>query len=323
MAGLAPYLGPEEADAAVRRAVARYIRHRRDMAPEFVRRNFRLRGTLELHRRAFGKDLLRAPANVALAGPNLALEAAARLAERRGQDPVAARLRRGRKLFVTDVAREIEWRLFTELLELPYARPGRNSERDALAEEIARDPAIGALLQQISSVSAAPGFRVWAEQAAGRYGEARLAVAELAASLVSAGIGAAAFRQWTPGALSLGPVAAQVLAQQAAIAGFPLGAAAGGVWYGIFPAKASTVAVAGLTGALVLVPAALSAFAGVAADPVQARLGIHDRRLGRLLDALEDRLLGKAGPGFNPREPWIARILDLVDLLNMVRRVAG
>ncbi len=323
MAGLAPYLGPEEADAAVRRAVERYIRRRRDMVPDFVQRNFSLRGALELHRRAVGRDLLRAPANMALAGPNLLLEAAARLAERGGREPAAARLRRGRKLFVTDVAREVEWRLFTELLELPHAQPGRSSERDALAGEIARDPAVGALLEQLSSAATAPGFRAWAEQAAGRYGEARLAVGELAASLVSAGIGAAAFRQWTPGALSLGPVAAQALAQQAAIAGFPLGAAAGGVWYGFFPAKASAFAAAGLTGALVLAPAMLTAFAGVAADPVQARLGIHDRRLVRLLDALEDRLLGEAKADFNPREPWIARILDLVDLLNLARRTAG
>ena len=323
MGGLAPYLGPEEADAAVHRAVGRYIRRRREMAPGFVQRNFRLKGALELHRRAVGLDLLRAPANMALAGPNLVLEAAARLAERGGREPIATRLRRGRKLFATDVAREVEWRLFTELLELPYAQPGRSSEPDALAGEIARDPAVGALLEQLSSAAAAPGFRVWAEQAAGRYGEARLAVAELAGSLVSAGIGAAAFRQWTPGALSLGPVAAQALAQQAAIAGFPLGAAAGGLWYGLFPAKASTVAMAGLTGALVLLPAMLTAFAGVAADPVQARLGLHDRRLNRLLDALEERLLGEAGPGFNPREPWVARILDLADLLNLARRAAG
>ena len=323
MGDIAPYFGPEEADAAVRRAIGRYIRRRREMAPEFVRRNFRLRGTLELHRRAVGRDLLRAPATLALAGPNLGLEAAARLAERGGYEGAAAGLRRRRKVFVTDVAREIEWRLFTELLELPYGQPGRTSERDALAEEIARDPAVSVLLEQLSSASEAPGFRAWAEQAAGRYGEARLAVADLAASLVSAGIGAAAFRQWTPGALSLGPVAAQALAQQAAIAGFPLGAAAGGFWYGLFPAKASTAAIAGLTGALVLLPAMLTAFAGVAADPIQARLGIHDRRLARLLDALEGRLLGEAGPGFSPREPWVARILDLVDLLNLARRAAG
>jgi len=320
---VAPYLGPKEADAAVRRAIARYIRRRREMAPGFVRRNFRLKGALELHRRAVGRDLLRAPANLALAGPNLALEAAARLAERGGYERTAGRLRRGRTVFETDVAREVEWRLFSELLELPYAQPGRATARDALAEEIARDPAIGALLDRLSAASAAPGFRAWAERTAGRYGEARLAVAELASSLAMAGIGAAAFRQWTPGALSLGPIAAQALAQQAAIAGFPLGAAAGGLWHGVFPAKASTAAVVGLTGALAVLPAMLTAFAGVAADPIQARLGLHDRRLARILDALESRLLDDDDTAFTPREPLVARILDLADLATLARRALG
>ena len=153
MGNVALYLEPEEADAAVRRAIGRYIRRRRDMAPGFVRRSFGLKGALELHRRAVGRDLLRAPGNLALAGPNMVLEVAARLAQRRGYERASAGLRRGRKVFLTDVAREIEWRLFTELLELPYAQPGRSSERDALAEEVARDPAVGALLEHLSSAS--------------------------------------------------------------------------------------------------------------------------------------------------------------------------
>ncbi len=82
MSGLATRIGPEEADAAVRRVAARYIDSRRARIPEFVRRNFRLRGALGLHRHALGRDLVRAPANLALAGPNLALELAALLAER-------------------------------------------------------------------------------------------------------------------------------------------------------------------------------------------------------------------------------------------------
>ncbi len=319
MNGVAKWIGPKEADAAVRRAAIRYIRSRRARAPAFVSHNFRLKGALGLHRHALGLDLLRAPANLALAAPNLALELAALLTQR--HSPKRARRLRGKRRFLeTAVARELEWRLFTDLLELPYEQPGRHATRDALAEEIAREPAIADMLAAVAAASRQPGFEVWAREAAGRYGESRLAVADLATSLASAGVGAALFRQWTPGALSLGPAAAQMLAQQAAVAGFPLGAGAGALWYGLFPAKASAVSAVGLTGALALLPAVLSAFAGVAADPVQARLGLHDRRLQRLLDALEARLLGRAEAGFNPREPWVARILDLADLLSLARR---
>ena len=51
------------------------------MVPEFVERNFGLRGALKLHRHAVGRDLVRAPANLALAAPNLMLQAAAGVAE--------------------------------------------------------------------------------------------------------------------------------------------------------------------------------------------------------------------------------------------------
>ena len=311
----------DDAKAAVRRAVRRYIHRRRAMIPEFVERNFELRGALKLHRHAVGRDLLRAPANLVFAVPNLVLQATASVAEWRGREETADWLRRRQRVFVTDISREVEWRLFAKFLELPYAPPGRPAaEKDALAEEIARDPAVERTLDTLAGIAGAPRFQAWARETAGRYGQARVAVADLATSLVSAGIGAAAFKQWTPGALSLGPVAAQALAQQAAVASFPLGAAAGGLWYGLFPAAAPGAVTVGLTGGLVLVPAMLSAFAGVVTDPIQAALGVHRRRLERLLTALENQLLGEDETRLGLSEPYVARILDLVDLVRFVQR---
>ena len=247
MGAFHPQFGREEADSTVRRAVRRYIRRRRAMVPKFIERNFGLRGALKLHRYAVGWDLLRAPANLALAGPNLLFQVLESVAERGGRKETAAWLRRQQRIFVTEISREIEWRLFAELLELPYAPPGRPAAgKDALAEEIVRDPVVERTLAALASVAGTPRFRAWAKETAGRYGHARLAVADLATSLATAGVGAAAFKQWTPGALSLGPVVAQVLAQQAAVASFPLGAWAGGLWYGLFPA-AVPAAVTGLS----------------------------------------------------------------------------
>ena len=321
MGELQPQFGHQEADATVRRAVRRYIRSRRAMVPEFVERNFGLRGALKLHRHAVGWDLLRAPANLTLAVPNLVLQAAAGVAERGRRKETAARLRRWQRICVMDISREVEWRLFTELLELPYAPPGRRpAAKDALAEEIARDPAVERTLAALTSVADTPRFRAWAEETSGRYSHARIAVADLATSLITAGIGGAAFKQWTPGALSLGPVAAQALAQQAAVASFPLGASAGGLWYGLFPVAAPGAMTVGLTGGLVLLPAMLSAFTGVITDPIQARLGVHQRRLDRLLTALENELLGEGETRLGLSEPYIARVLDLVDLVRFVQR---
>ena len=62
-----------------------------------------------------------------------------------------------------------------------------------------------------------------------------------------------------------------------------------------------------------LIPlAALTAFAGVVADPLQRALGLHQRRLDRLIDSLEASLRGKDAR-FSVRDHYAARILDFVD----------
>jgi Family of unknown function (DUF6635) len=87
-----------------------------------------------------------------------------------------------------------------------------------------------------------------------------------------ASAGATLFKQLTPGALSLGPVLAGAVAQQAAIASFPLGSAAGSLWYGLFSATPSGVLVASMTGGLIGLGAVVTAFAGVLTDPLQRAL---------------------------------------------------
>src|SRR5512147_1160366 len=66
-----------EMRAIVDRAIDRYIAARHDKVAAFVDGNYSLIGSLRLHRRALGLDLLRAPANVALAVPYVASQLAA------------------------------------------------------------------------------------------------------------------------------------------------------------------------------------------------------------------------------------------------------
>jgi hypothetical protein len=68
--------------------------------------------------------------------------------------------------------------------------------------------------------------------------------------------------------------------------------------------------------------AALSAFAGLVADPVQRHLGLHRRRLERLVNALERHWLEGSGAGFVVRDHYAARLLGLLDLLAGAWRVA-
>ncbi|MGE5778218.1 MAG: DUF6635 family protein [Hyphomicrobiales bacterium] len=87
-----------------------------------VDRNYSLIGSLRLHRKAFGLDLLRAPANVVLALPYVASQLAAAGLDAAGADRLANRIRRQKIFFDTNVVDELTWRLHTELLELPYDR---------------------------------------------------------------------------------------------------------------------------------------------------------------------------------------------------------
>jgi hypothetical protein len=222
-------------------------------------------------------------------------------------------------LLETDVGREIRWLLMTELLELPWQEGDRVSSRDALAEAVLSDPRIDAIAQPILAAIGRRGgdteFRARLEAALSTYSDTRAAAAEIASALTLLGAGAIGAHQVTPGPLTLGPALAGAMAQQAAIASFPLGSTLGGVWYAAFPVAASSALVAGLTGGLMLGAAVLSAFAGIVADPLQRHLGLHRRRLCRLVDALERQWEGGTDGRFVVRDHYAARLLDVLDLL--------
>jgi hypothetical protein len=93
------------------------------------------------------------------------------------------------------------------------------------------------------------------------------------------------------------------------------------VWYGHFAAAPSTGLVAGTTGGLMLLAAAATAFAGVVGDPVQRVFGLHQRRLHKLIDALGNEIRGGAQQGFRVRDHYAARIFDLLDVMQAVRRL--
>ncbi|WP_084462443.1 DUF6635 family protein [Oceanibaculum pacificum] len=317
----------EGAHAIVDAAIARYCEQRRARVPAFVDRNFGLGGAWRLHRRAFGWDVLRAPANLAMGLPAAGVKLAATGARRFGRQRTADWLDKRRLFLETDVAREISWLLYTDLLELPYAQTGRLSEKDALAEAILSDPRVVSAFRDpliaLAGRSQDPAFRERLERAMATYTGSRAAAADITTAMIAAGVGAAGMQSFTPGVLSLGPALAGALAQKAAVAGFPMGAAMGGLWYGLFPAAASPLLLAGVTGGLIGIGAVIAAFAGLVMDPVQRRLGLHQRRLRRFIDHLEVTLRGDNDRAYEVRDLYVARLLDLVDLIRAAHRMTG
>ena len=280
-------ISPDElASAIVRDAVQRHIESRRRRIDSFVDRHFTFGGSVALHWRALGWNLLRAPANLFLAGPALAVQLITWAARRGGMVRVAAWLAGSRLLLQTEVAREIEWLVATELLEIPCRWQNRVSDRDALAETILADERAAALL--VVPAGADPDFRRrLAAAAVESYLGSRTATAEIATGFVAAGLGILVVKQTTPGLVTLSSALAAMIAQQMAIAAFPFGASLGGLWYSLFPATAGPELLTATTAGVFLGGAMLAAFFGVVTDPLQRRLGLHRARLQRLLQILE------------------------------------
>jgi hypothetical protein len=315
------------ARAIVDDGVRQYFADRRGRVRWFVDRNFSLRGSLRLHRKAVGWDIARAPFNLTMAVPQIGLLLAGKAARKLGAPKVAARLGSARLTVDTAVGRELAWRLHTDLLELPYQDGDRVSPKDALAETILADgrvaAAIAPALEAIGAHGEDPGLRQRLEDAMTEYARTRAAATEITTAMLTLSTGALAVQKLTPGALTLGPTLAAAIAQQSAVMSFPMGAALGSMWYGLFPAAPSALLVGTLTGGLFAASTLVSAFAGIVADPVQRRLGLHQLRLRRMLDALERQMHDPAAPGFAVHDHYVARLLDLFDAAAaLVRAVA-
>ena len=326
---LQPLTG-DQAVAIVEAGIDRYILSRHDKVAAFVDESYSFAGSLRLHRKALGYDVLRAPANVALAVPYLLSRMGAAGLKRRGADRAADWLGSRKIFFDTDVSRELTWRLHTRLLELPYENGARRSDRDALAEAMLADPKLVSAFTVIASGIASaverhrsdPEVRARLTELLASYTGSRTAAAEVVNNLLLAGTGASVLKELTPGALSLGPALAAAIAHQAAVASFPLGAGLGGLWYGVFAAAPSAALVVGVTGGLMVLAAATTAFAGILSDPLLRKTGLHHKRLHHLIDVLGDQLKGRDQRAFAIRDHYVARIFDLVDLLRTAYRVA-
>ncbi|ROU03278.1 hypothetical protein EAT49_06930 [Histidinibacterium lentulum] len=286
---------------------------RRTRIDGFVARHFEWPGTLRLHAAALGWDILRAPVNVALSPVLVLTRITAWGCRRAGWRGAATWLAGRRVLLRTSVGRRVERLVATEILDLPLDPRGAARDRDALARAVLTAPQFREMIRSRASAAEAEAL---AQRIAGTLGEhagTRSAVAEMTTALCVLAFGAVAFQALTPGMISMAPGVADAMARTNAIATFPLGQTLGGMWYGTFAVDASPWLVGATVAGLVMIGSVVAAFAGILADPVQGRLGIHRRRLQRLLDAVEEELAGQGDRPFVAREHVYARVLDLWD----------
>lgn len=317
---------PSTARSVVDDAITRYIESRRERIDDFIDRHYGWKGSARLHRNAFGMDLVRAPLNVALVPPQLLVNLSGMAVGRLGARRAGHWMKTRRLLLRTSVDRELEWRLWTDFLELPFDDGDRLSKKDALAEAMFADPrlhhALAEPLAEIARHAEDPEIRRRVEETLAAYTGTRAAASDLVGAMVSTGVGYAAAHQITPSVWTLGPLLAGIMAQNMAISSFPLGATIGSAWYAAFPATAGTMLIGTTVASLAAVGAIVAAFAGVLADPLQRSLGLHRRRLNRMLSTIEKNFRGEGPAAFSPRDHYVARLVDAVDVVRIAHRIA-
>lgn len=309
---------------AVNAGIENYIDSRKAKIPAFVAKHFSFPGAIKLHRKALGGDLYKTPLNILWLVPLAASKITSYCLHKIGAEEKARRLNGLPGGFQTDVQKEINWLIYTELLELPYQQDSRTSTQDALLEAILQDnrlaQTLDLFLTQVHDKSTNPEFRRKLERNLREYASSRAAAAEIAANIITLSSSYMAFHQALPGALSSGSATAAAIAQQIAIAKFWLGPTLGAWYYGLFPVAASTGLVIATTGALIAALGLLSTFTGIVTDPVQAKLGLHQKRLDKFIDALGDELRGRAEREYSIKDIYISRVIDMLDLLLVALR---
>lgn len=301
----------------VDKGIYEYIGNREKKLPEFVSTHFSVRGAFRINKKAFGLDIIKAPLNIAWLPPYLIMRLSSKLTRKFGLNNISSKMDNLPKGFKTAVEREVNWLIYNELLEIPYKDGDRETNKDALLETCLAQPEMNILLnqyfKQIAKKSKEPGFRTSLEKNICELTNCRTTASDLAGSVVSIASGATVGNQFTPGALSSGTLFANTIAQKVAISNCFFGKTIGSLWYGLFPTSASLGLLATTIGSFIIGLSIVSAFAGIIIDPIQAKLGIHEKRLKKLIKKTEAELIKGGGSELQFKDIYIKYMFDIVD----------
>lgn len=317
-----------EVEAIIREAIAtgatHYLCGCKDRVDEFVRRHYSFRGALRIHAHAVGWDIIRVPINIVWSIVNMVLALIGFVVGLVGLDTLKARIEKIPPGLETDMDQQISWLIVTELLQLPYKHGNMQSERDALMQEILKDPGIQRLLDERLEAFVAPAqkpdFMEKLKKKLDEYAATRTGSADFASNVVlligsKIALGAPNF-----GTLGAGTAVSAAVAKSIAVSNFWLGSTIGSYYYAIVPVAVSMRLLIAVTAVIAVVLALVSTFIGIVTDPLQAKLGLHQKRLRQLISAIEDDLHDRGDSKFQLREKYIGRLFDLVDVITTVGR---
>lgn len=297
----------DEVEQAIHRGITSFFTAQRAEIGTFVSDHFQYPGCWRTNRYGFGLDLLRAPLNLFWAPIYVVTLFALWLLSVLGWQKakrVSSRLPGG---MVTRVQRNINEKVRLALLDTQKLKACIVNELQALPET-----------QNLSAdkrLTFTARLEVIIEQALKQLMLTRTASADIANTLFTTTFGALAFNKFTPGGIGIGLLLATFWVTKRAEDTFIFGPAIGGWYYKIFPPQADWLTQASAVALAMLILAVIASFSGLITDPIQSKLGLHQRRLTKMLNQLEQDLVAGSSNRFKPMDPYIARILDLLDTL--------
>ena len=61
--------------------------------------------------------------------------------------------------------------------------------------------------------------------------------------------------------------------------------------------------------------AIITSFTGILTDPIQTKLGLHQKRLKKFVSSLDKELKGLGDSKFEIKDQYVARVFDILDVL--------
>jgi hypothetical protein len=307
-----PDVSEADIEQAIHTGIERYFDDCRARVPAFIDRHFHYPGAVATNRMALGWDMLRAPINL-LWAPVYALICLLKILtpKRTGVmwlHNLADRIPAG---LTTRVQQHISHLIQVDLLnnsqEASCLEGYLIESLEAVYERHACNPVEH---QQFSKL-----IEPLVADALSQYRMTRTASADITNSISCTVLGAFAFQKFTPGGIGLGVVLASMLAKTLAAQDLILGRTLGSWYYSWFPPEPSLATMASVMVAVMATLAAFAAFSGVIFDPVQAAVGLHRRRLHKLLDHLQRDVTLSTHSSFRPKDQFVARVLDMFDMV--------
>ena len=307
-----PDVSEVEIKQALHSGIERYFDDCRARIPAFIDRHFHYPGALTTNRVALGWDMLRAPINL-LWAPAYALVCLLKilLPKRTSLMWLHGLANRVPAGLTTQVQQHISHLVLVDLLN--NGQQSSILERyliEALEEVYERHTCKPIDHQRFSTL-----IEPLVADALSQYRMTRTASADITNSILCTVLGAFALQKFTPGGIGLGVVLATMLAATLATHNFILGETLGGWYYSWFPPEPSLATMASVMVSVMGSLAAFAAFSGVIFDPAQAAVGLHRRRLHKLLDHLQRDVTLSAQSSFRPKDQFVARILDMFDMI--------